>query len=66
MKKKKKLAKKLATKKKAKKKNWQKKKKKLAKNWLVPDRKCIWHLRVKLSKIAGKYQLKIIGVRTYY
>ena len=32
-----------------------KKKKKLAKNWLVPDRKCIWHLRVKLSKIAGKY-----------
>ena len=34
-------------------------KKKLAKknkkNWLVPDRKCIWHLRVKLSKIGGKY-----------
>ena len=53
MKKKKKLAKKLATKKKAKKKL--EKKKKLAKNWLVPDRKCIWHLRVKLSKIAGKY-----------
>ena len=42
------------------------KKKKLAKNWLVPDRKCIWDLRVKLSKIAGKYWLKIIGVRTYY
>ena len=42
--------------KKSQKKNWQKKKKKkLAKNWLVPDRKCIWHLRVKLSKIAGKY-----------
>ena len=59
MKKKKKLAKKLATKKKS-------QKKKMAKNWLVPDRKCIWHLRVKLSKIAGKYQLKIIGVRTYY
>ena len=52
--KKKKLAKNLATKKKAKKKTG-KKKKKLAKNWLVPDRKCIWHLRVKLSKIAGKY-----------
>ena len=48
------MAKKLATKKKPKKKTG-KKKKKLAKNWLVPDRKCIWHLRVKLSKIAGKY-----------
>ena len=54
MKKKKKLAKKLAKEKKSQKKNWLKKKK-LAKNWLVPDRKCIWHLRVKLSKIAGKY-----------
>ena len=55
MKKKKKLAKKLATKKKKQKKQLAKKTKKLAKNWLVPDRKCIWHLRVKLSKIAGKY-----------
>ena len=53
MKKKKNWLKNWLQKKKPKKKNW--KKKKLAKNWLVPDRKCIWHLRVKLSKIAGKY-----------
>ena len=52
MKKKKKGLKNWLQKKKPKKKTG---KKKTAKNWLVPDRKCIWHLRVKLSKIAGKY-----------